>query len=413
MRGAVLLFLAVVSSAIAARDFPDQFESKNPFRKTPLWIFEREAVSSDGELRAAAVEPVEHRILYAEVEKATRRRASTSAAAANDGCAVTFGSPYDDAPNVSPPQSWSAVRARAKSGTVLRGTVRGIRAGLYGGIPFSVLQIDLAEQTRSVYLLYPEAKVTVNGATVCTNDPSYSGMPDIGNDIIFVAAGALDTGNEVYRVPAECIVQNAVVHLSSLLAFASTTSSQDSARSPPSYLLFAIRRLVNGVRISKEGRHEPVHGRLRRSITCRRARVGAGLFGATRRPQHECQYSGICLDNQGVADDNAVAAAASSWNSSCPSLGIPSFDATNSYCDITVTIVHQEGVSTNPSLSCGQFVPTTKLVRSADGRDDRSVAIRRLDVVHANRAAKRSKQRVVQHGLLDLVHERVVSRPQR
>ena len=211
MYGVALYSFLVVFLAVsqAANNVPSRFASRNPFRDAPIWISAQEAISPNGSLQSNAVAPVEKRILNSEIEKPSRTRARVEHIDAGS-CDVSFGSPYDDAPNMSPATSWAAVRERAQRGVVLRGNVAAIEAGLYAGLPFSVIRVNLSEPDENghsaAFLLYPYAALNVDGMRICTADVGYSALPSSGDEIVFVASDAIDTGGSLYRVPPEQII---------------------------------------------------------------------------------------------------------------------------------------------------------------------------------------------------------------
>lgn len=212
--------LAVLSIAVAlapaaaygarVEAVPDSFLSSNPHRQAPLWIAISKATTPFGALRDDVVAPAEAHRFRLDEQRVAEQRAKTkqTATASSDICDITFRDPYDDAANMHPSLAWADVLSEAGRGRVFSGRVSGSRIGLYAGVPFTMLAVDVLRSTDThfphrVYLLYPSGSAKINGVSLCMSDPRYQPVPEVEDRIVFVGNHGIDSDDSVYRVPPE------------------------------------------------------------------------------------------------------------------------------------------------------------------------------------------------------------------
>jgi hypothetical protein len=202
----VFIAAAFVTASGFSTEIPHRFESTNPSRVAPVWVSTSEAVAADGRLRTEAVTPSERRALELSGEKAMQR-VQAHGVATTEQCALTVATVEEGAPDMGTITSWAELVRIAESRTLYEGRVAGASAGLYAGLPFTVVQVELSRkrEARVVYLLFPKGQVRVNGVTLCTSDPEFAELPEVGSRIAFFAGEAVDKSGALYRVPAERI----------------------------------------------------------------------------------------------------------------------------------------------------------------------------------------------------------------
>lgn len=203
------MLASFLTADVNQRAVPDAIASKNPHRTAPLWIAAIAAFTSTGALRDTAVTPGERRRLQLTQSRVLQRRASRAdSGSGKNACLETFGDPSDVSPDMDPSTSWADVLDHAKGGDVFSGRIVDTRLGLFSGIPFTILAVDVTRSTEwpkpnRVYLLYPSGSLTIDGVTLCTADSMYQPLPAPNDRVLFVATTPLDLGGVVYRVPPE------------------------------------------------------------------------------------------------------------------------------------------------------------------------------------------------------------------
>lgn len=204
-RGALLVSAMLLVSAghAYAAGIPAEFLGKNPSRSAPIWVSATVAIAADGNLISEKVAPAEHQHLARMLEKATQRVESKDANA-QPVCDVTIAQYSAEGPdNIGISASWEDLAAlTARSSGMYEGTVTATDVGLHDGIPFTVARLELVS-SRVVYVLFPLARVRMNGITLCTADPSFAGLPPIGARLMFIAGPPIDKAGKLYRVAGE------------------------------------------------------------------------------------------------------------------------------------------------------------------------------------------------------------------
>jgi hypothetical protein len=83
--------------------------------------------------------------------------------------------------------------------------VKAVHAGIHSGQPFSVIAIERSGAAPPVYLLYPHARIEIDGSRICNADPSFADLPRPGEPILFVARPPIDASERLYSVRGDRI----------------------------------------------------------------------------------------------------------------------------------------------------------------------------------------------------------------
>jgi len=187
---------------VRATDVPARFEARLGSR--PVWVARERTTATEalrrGELTETQIENIRSRM-----ESTSRWRATTHGASDDGRCAALFaGYIADGGDDNFAVGSLSALREVAPSRTVMAGRVVAVRPGFHNGQPFSVIAID-RPAASTVYLLYPYARVEVDGSLICNADPSFADLPRLGEPIAFVASAPFDATQRLYYVRGDRI----------------------------------------------------------------------------------------------------------------------------------------------------------------------------------------------------------------
>jgi hypothetical protein len=198
-----ILFLASIEWRGAAADerttIPRYFEPR--FGGEPVWIAATEAISASGTLR-----PDVRRPAYLKTPALAQREArpNVDAADAAASCDVTFGAYFDEGPDDGVVTSLAQLTELAATRLVTSGSVTASEVGLYNGIPFTILQIDVDSKDTSgnrVYLMYPRGRLRFDGVTFCNESTLSAELPAIGDHIVFVASAPVDSAGTLFNTP--------------------------------------------------------------------------------------------------------------------------------------------------------------------------------------------------------------------
>jgi hypothetical protein len=166
------------------------------------------AVASDGHLQPSVLAEHEAKQLHETAARAAATRKARSSSTRDAECDVTFGELTDDRPDdPGTSVSWLDVRSKALKYGLIAGQVVASDVGFYSGTPFTLLRVGQAtiagNPVDDVFVLYAKGSIAVDGVRYCTDDSGYVGVPQVGDDIVFVNGTPLDSAGVVYRPRAE------------------------------------------------------------------------------------------------------------------------------------------------------------------------------------------------------------------
>jgi hypothetical protein len=194
----ILLLLA--ATLTSSGEIPARFEHKSG---GSLWVARAKTTALDA-LRRRDLTETQLESIRSRIEKTAHRRVTTNAVPVDEQCAAVFaGYVASGGTDDFPVGSLARLREIAGTRSVITGNVAAVQAGLHNGQPFSVIAVDTGHTL--VYLLYPNAKVEVDGSLICNADPRYAALPRRGEPILFLAAAPVDSAGRLYFVPPDRI----------------------------------------------------------------------------------------------------------------------------------------------------------------------------------------------------------------
>lgn len=195
---AVLLMLLATNPMIA-----DDPESQIPGRFIPkwggraIWISASEALNQDGSVRQGVLHQNDLRELHRRRDwLRDRRQRGISTQGVPRDCDVNFVG-YVSQGGESQVNSFDQLRDLARTRTVIRGTVVASDVGIHSGMPHAILRVN-SDAAGIVYLIYPHARLRMNGMLVCNADPYYAEPPAIGASITAIVSQPLDQTGTLY-----------------------------------------------------------------------------------------------------------------------------------------------------------------------------------------------------------------------
>ncbi|HYH05492.1 MAG TPA: hypothetical protein VEK11_00395 [Thermoanaerobaculia bacterium] len=168
-------------------------EFQHPHFDRVVWIAADRAVLSD----------TQKELLQKGRRQTARQREKEPAFAS--GCDVMFFGQIEDSPDLFAARSWNDLHRIASSRTVFEGAVTATAIGLRNGLPYAVLRIE-SGASSPVFLLYPDARLQLDGMTICNIDRSYAPRPSVGDRIVFPASLAADASGTLYHVSGDWII---------------------------------------------------------------------------------------------------------------------------------------------------------------------------------------------------------------
>jgi hypothetical protein len=173
-----------------------------------IWVSASEAITTSGTLRPEIHQP--ERLKRFLKDRATPRTTEAAAPeAANESCDVTYTERFTEGRDDFFAGSFAELSDVAASRSVIHGVLSASQIGLHDGLPYTILQIDLDSSNIAhgpVYLMYPRGRLHFGGMTFCNNDPAFSELPSIGDQITFIASRPLDSTGSLYRTSGSGIL---------------------------------------------------------------------------------------------------------------------------------------------------------------------------------------------------------------
>lgn len=201
---------AGTSAEALAGDLPETLTNRDPSAQGYLWISARAAATPDGELRWRLFGDSDRSLLRHEgqsLDRALRRVAGSSLSQTPQPSAlqpaaerapyldkalcsrstVLFSHRRDDKPR----DTWEDLRRYARA--IFSGRVIAIDQGFQGGLPMSLLEVEVDQVVRSsddyahtgtFYVAYPYAVFTVGNQVFCRDEPKFEYRPQVGDRVV-------------------------------------------------------------------------------------------------------------------------------------------------------------------------------------------------------------------------------------
>lgn len=175
-----------------------------------IWVSASEAITTSGTLRPEVHRPERlNRFLKDRTPATPRPHEATVSEAAKVSCDVTYTERFTEGRDDFPVESFAELSDVAATRSVIHGVLTASEIGLHDGLPYTVLQVDVdssdIDQDR-VYLMYPRGRLQFDGMSFCNNDPAFSELPSIGDEITFIASRPLDSTASLYRTSGSWIL---------------------------------------------------------------------------------------------------------------------------------------------------------------------------------------------------------------
>lgn len=216
--------------------------------REPFWVAARALADLPGKTGYALLDSrmEEHRmIMRDQLNKGDEGALAQKSEA--EQCPVRTITPFHTARDV-PHDSWAAMTEHALA--IYAGRITAVEAGFFGGLPASLLRVQISEVVRShaafpssghLFVPYPAADFDVRGARFCNTGSNTDYMPQISDEIlIFAYEEPLDSsgrslrtteGNLVFLSKGKLVVSRELTDRDGLLSFRSLTEALGQTKS--------------------------------------------------------------------------------------------------------------------------------------------------------------------------------------
>lgn len=198
-----LIVALTLSVDLHAVDLRHTIMSKNPARKTPIWVPAADSTDAAGRLNAAEFEP--HQNPARPAPKSAS--AAQTANAADSPCAGV--AVYEDFGLPGTPRS---IRALSRKSNFVVAKVVDSTPGFFEGQPATLLRLSESESSSAadIFAVYPAANFQVDHQVRCRFDPRYpKDIPAVGDQVLLFPSSASDRDGKVFApAPTELIFEH-------------------------------------------------------------------------------------------------------------------------------------------------------------------------------------------------------------
>jgi hypothetical protein len=199
----VLTLAAVIGIASPDRSYaeetgpiaPQQIASRNPYRRTPLWVSAAVAVDAAGNLVPSYFTDAEQSLQHDATDAMSKRHAVAAATtiSSNRGqCDYTYTQLIDESADMIPSISLEELLKRPAR-RVFAGEIIGEQLGFVSGLPATLIALRLERDSRKewaksvVFIGYPRASVVTASGTLCSSFVDYLPAPSVGDRLVIVS----------------------------------------------------------------------------------------------------------------------------------------------------------------------------------------------------------------------------------